>query len=198
MQKSFRHRIEALETAAEVEPVANDQALDETDAAALDDEELLSEAFWGLLDCELAKGPLSFASGTLKVARYWHPQGCAEERYWTFVAARAGALCAAAQLVIFPLVREDAIAALALVDAGLMKARPLYANCWKSHHTTLGLPYNGGVVSEAFKLLGRLAYALDQVQAQTGAPFITDVAELRADLVAAIGETDCLPIFEPA
>jgi hypothetical protein len=197
MQKSFKARLEALEAleaAAEAEHIAAAQSVDETDADALDDDELLAEAYWGLVRGEKTTSLLSFSSGTLKVARYWHPQGCAEERYWTRVCERACALCREQDMVIFPLVREDAIAALALIDAGVMTCRPLYERCWKSHYTTITVPYNGGIVNDAHNIRERLALALDQVQAQTGAAFITDVAELRATLVAALGDMDQVPI----
>jgi hypothetical protein len=113
----------------------------------------------------------------------------ARGRWWARIAERAGELLAAQGMVIFPLSDEDIRAGLEAIDAGLVKCRPLYPHCWQSHHTTLSVPYGDGIVTELHKLHGWLADALDQVQCQTGALFITDIAELRAYLVAALGDT---------
>jgi hypothetical protein len=201
MQKSFKDRLaalEALEAAAEAEHIATGQVFDETDADALDDDELLAEAACGLAQWSTFTNILSFGGGKLSTARYWHPQGCAEERYWTRICERAAALCREQDIVIFPLVREDAIAALALVDAGLMTCRPLYDRCWHSHFTTICVPHTGGLMSDAHRVRDRLAHALDQAQAQVGGAFITDVAVLRAALERALGDMDDVPIQETA
>jgi len=200
MNRSFKDRLEALEAleqAAEAEQAASEQVVDETDADALDDDDLLAETWWGLLfsDDPPARPPLSFRGpGILAVARYWHPRGCPAERYWARVADRAGALCRDRGLVLFPLVREDAASALALLDSGVLICRPFSPMEWRSHHTTVRVPHN----HETYALSFRLAEALDQVVAQTGQSHIETADELRAALVKALGDMDHIPIQETA
>ena len=193
MNRSLEHRLaalEALDAAAQAVQVGIDQTLDETDAAALDDEELLSEAFWGLMRCDNGLSTLTFRGGTLKVLQYWSTQHTPLERYWTRVAERAGALLQVRCVALFPITREDVVAALALIDAGLLTCRPLSKGAYESHTTTLVVPHSDGFFTPAHKLRDRLAHALDELQAQQIGAFIETVDELRADLAVALGDMD--------
>jgi hypothetical protein len=118
--------------------------------------------------------------------------------HWTRIAERARPLLKERGIVFFPLFSEDARAALALLDSGLLKCRPLHERAWKSHHTTISLSYNSDVSSDTRALYDRLVWALDQLQIQTGAPFIETAEELRADLVAALEDSDHVPLQETA
>jgi hypothetical protein len=147
MNKSFKNRLaalEALEAAAEAEQHPTGQVFNETDADAHDDE-LLAEAASGLTNYATFANIRSFSSGKLSPARYWSEYGCPEQRYWTRICEHAAALCREQGIVIFPIVREDAIAALELVDTGVMTCRPFYERCWKSHNTTSRFPAMAGL-----------------------------------------------------
>jgi len=197
MNRSFRHRIGVLEAAAaaaaaaaQTEQVGIDQAFDETDADALDDDTLVTESYLGLMRSDNGLSTLTFIGGTLKVLQYWSTQHTPVERYWTRVAERAGALLQARGVAIFPITREDVEGALVMIDAGVLTCRPLSKGAYRSHHTTLVVPHGDGFFTPAHKLRDRLAHALDELRAQQNAPFIQTVAELRADLVVAIGDID--------
>jgi hypothetical protein len=67
-----------------------------------------------------------------------------------------------------------------------------------NHHCTITVPFNAGMTNDTHHLQNRLAYAFGQVQSQTGPPFITDVAELCADLIATIGGMEGVSVEEAA
>lgn len=187
MHKRLEHRIsalEALDAAAETEQASESAAIDETDADALDDEELLAEAYWGILSFSL-----SFVGGSLGSFSHWRPADSPHARFWRRVAERADALLKARELLIFPLAREDALVALEWIDSGVLTCRPMRLGESHSHRSTIYLPYIGPQ-NKYLRVHSRLVHAFDEVMHQTGAPLIDSIDELRADLVVALGDME--------
>jgi hypothetical protein len=155
------------------------------DPDTFDEAELLSWVHWGLTRQPDLENVLSFSSGELRASVLFPG---AVLGYWTRIAERAGPLLKERGIVLIPLLPEDARKALALLDSGVIRCRPFTPTCWRSHHTTI--PY----VSSAAALHGRLVWALDQVQHQTGGAFIETADDLRALLVAGLEHAD--PILD--
>ncbi len=74
---------------------------------------------------------------------------------------------------------EELWQALDLLDQRVLRVRPLYPNCWKSHHTTVTCPYQ----SAWHDIQRTLAHALDTWADQTGMPILEALDDVRAVLV---------------
>jgi len=184
MNKNVKDRLavlEALEAAAEAKQASESVVIDETTADALDDEELITEAHWGLLNFSL-----TFAGGSLGSFSHWRPADSPHERFWRRVAERAATLLKEREIVLFPLAREDALVALEWIDAGLLTCRSVRLGESHSHRSTIYLPRDRPQ-NEFLQVYSELVHAFDELMFQTGAPLIDTVAELRADLVVALG-----------
>jgi hypothetical protein len=104
---------------------------------------------------------ISFTSGALGVSVSFPG---ALRGYWERIVERAGPLLHARGIVLMLLLPEDARAALVLLDAGVMTCRVLYERCWRSHHTTIVVPYQGYTgASDPYNIRIRLVWALDQI-----------------------------------
>jgi hypothetical protein len=149
------------------------------DPDAFDDEELFVEVFHGLLKREGTDTPLSFAAGGLH-APY---TACGSiRRYWTRVAERGALLLKAQGIEIFPLLPGDIRKATEYIDAGVITCQPCPEHVTKSHQSTVMSTHADP------DLHTQLVWALDQYMYQVDCAPVQTTEELRADLVAALGQ----------
>jgi hypothetical protein len=164
------------------------------DPATFDDDAIIAWTHWGLTKTPDHDSMISFTSGALGVSVSFPG---ALRGYWERIVERAGPLLHARGIVLMLLLPEDARAALVLLDAGVMTCRVLYERCWRSHHTTIVVPYQGYTgASDPYSIRIRLVWALDQVQHQTGGAFIETADELRAVLVSGLERAAYESVYE--
>ncbi len=119
--KSFADRLlelERLEAAAQ--QVEDDRPLTETDADDLDDDEVLSEAAYGLRRDESSMNCLTAHGGAFRTMIRW--PGWRE--YWGRVGERAGALCRERGTCLFPLSVEEIHESIDLIERGIFDVIP--------------------------------------------------------------------------
>jgi hypothetical protein len=168
MQKSFKARLEELERLEAEAEAEQDRPLDAIDADALDQDEVIAEALYGLGIGGGYTNSLTVAGGTLRPA-------CDLVRsYWQRIAERAQGV------LLFPLSVDEIRAALAQLEAGALCVRPLSPNSWKSHHWTVRCPYSA--LRETHDATSRLNHALDMLAEQTGQPIAEDAVTLASVL----------------
>ena len=154
---------------------------DLSDPDTFDADALIAWAHWGLTKKPDLENMLSFGSGELRATATFPG---AVPGYWQRIAERAAPLLKERGIVLVPLLPEDARAALALLDSGVMTCQPITGlHPWYSHHTTINS-------SAQYDVRGRLVWALDQVQYQTGGAFIETADELRAVLTSGLETID--------
>jgi hypothetical protein len=163
---------------------------DLSDPDAFDDDTVIAWAHWGLTKKADHENVLSFGSGALQVTAVFPG---AVPRYWRRIAERAAPLLKERDIVLMPLLPEDARSALALLDSGVITCKPitgLYP--WRSHHTTIQASY----ACDPTNVRIRLVHALDQAQCQTNGAFIETAEELRAVLTAGLEKIDYESVYE--
>jgi hypothetical protein len=164
------------------------------DPATFDDDTIIAWTHWGLTKTPDHDSVISFTSGELRVSVSFRG---GVRGYWERIVERAGPLLKARGIVLVPLLPEDARAALALLDAGVLRCHPITGlHPWRSHHTTIQLPYNSGISNETHGVRDRLVWAFDQVQYQTGGAFIETAEELRAVLIAGLEKAAYESVYE--
>jgi hypothetical protein len=158
----------------------------EAQADALTDDEVLTEAWYGLRAEPGYTAALSASGGGFR------PTSNHARRYWERVAERAQALCTERGIILFPLTDEEIRAAIDLIDRDVFTVRPIWEDGrgnhgWRSHHTTISYPY---AESEQWREPHcQLATALDQMVAQRGDPPLETKADILAALRGALGES---------
>jgi hypothetical protein len=180
--KSFAARLAALE-ALEAEAEQEERPIDETDADALDQDEVIAEALHGLGIGGGRTNSLTVAGSMLRTTMNGSPAA----RYWQRIAERAQGV------LLFPLSPSEIRVALDQLETGALTVRPLSPNCWKSHHWTVHCAYSAP--RETHDATSRLCHALDMLAEQTGQPIAEDRATLASVLHQVLEGVDDEPLI---